>query len=225
MNNAAYGITSTPMPAGAAFVSQSVSDAYFIGAGIGHEWNNWLRFEANVEYRARARYAFLGAFEGPAPGSVLLDQFEGYIKSWLFMGSAFVDLATWWDCVTPFVGAGIGVAMNQMDSFNDVTPFTGGASSSFGVGRGTTTWSMAWALYAGVAYRLSKTATVELTYRYLDLGSARETLDCDDGCSSYRFDFKNLYSHDFMLGLRWACCDFAPATPASVPPPVLQSKG
>lgn len=46
---------------------------------------------------------------------------------------------------------------------------------------------------------------------------------------SYKFD--DLYSHDFMLTLRWNCCDFdapppryvyTPPPPVYTPPPVYQ---
>ncbi len=30
-------------------------------------------------------------------------------KEWLFLANAYLDLGTWW-CITPFIGAGVGVA-------------------------------------------------------------------------------------------------------------------
>ena len=40
---------------GFVFQSSSISDATFIGGGVGYEWNNWLRFEGTAEYRSKAR--------------------------------------------------------------------------------------------------------------------------------------------------------------------------
>ena len=88
-------------------------------------------------------------------------------------------------------------------------------------------WSMAWALYAGVSYNVSKNFKVDLTYRYLNYGSAADTIDCNGGCGGTDFTFKNLHSQDIMLGLRWTCCDvptppryvYQPPQPVYSPPP------
>jgi opacity protein-like surface antigen len=227
-----YDLTVSPIPAGGAFASQSISDSYFIGAGVGYEWNSWLRFDATVEYRAKSRIYALGHYQPVKPGPVFVDTYEGNLKSWVFLANAYVDLGTW-DCFTPFVGAGIGGAWNTITDFSDVSPTVPNASgSSFGVGRDTSQWNLAWALYAGVTYNVSKSFKVDLSYRYLNLGSANDTIDCNGGCGAgTRFDFKSLYSHDFMLAFRWTCCEVPPppryvyAPPPPPPPPPLHSKG
>ena len=228
MNSGDYTVSTSPLPAGARYVSQSVSDTYFAGAGIGYNWNSWLRFEGTVDYRARTQFSELGRFPPTPGGQVFLDQLDGYMKSWVFLANAFVDLGTW-NCFTPFVGAGICMAWHQMVDFKDVTFVApGGGSSAYGVGRDTSTWSFAWALYAGVAYNVTKSFKIDFTYRYMDLGSAKEFIDCYGSCQVFTHDFKNLSSHDFMVGFRWECCDL-PASPPPVvytpPPPPLQSKG
>src|SRR5665213_3430227 len=127
---------------------------------------------------------------------------------------------------TNFVGAGIGGSYNSLVDFTDVNP-TGG----FGFGRNPSEWHTAWALYAGVGYNISKTLKVDLTYRYLNYGSITDTVDCIGGCNPDSYKFGKLYSHDFMIGLRWICCEVAPAPryvyapPPPPPPPPLQSKG
>lgn len=231
-----YKLSASPVPTGGAFVAQSISDAFFVGAGVGYEWNNWLRFDVTAEYRSRTRLTALGALGGfgGGAGPVFVDNYEGYMKSYVFLANAYVDLGTW-DCFTPFVGVGVGAAYNMMTGWQDVTPLApGGGSSSFGVGRNTSQWNMAWALYAGVTYNVTKTFKVDLSYRYLNLGSASEIIDCDGGCGGTTLNFKNLYSHDFMLAFRWTCCEVAPPPPRYVyqpppppppPPPPLHSKG
>jgi opacity protein-like surface antigen len=227
MNNAEYELSTSPLPPGARYVSQSISDSYFVGLGVGYNWNSWLRFEGTVDYRARTQLSALGRF--PGGPAVFLDQLDGYMKSWVFLANAFVDLGTW-NCFTPFVGAGIGMAWHQMVDFKDVTPLTPGlGSSAFGVGRDESKWSFAWALYAGVAYNVTKSFKIDFTYRYMDLGSAREIINCAGPCGqTFTHDFKNLSSHDFMVGFRWECCDLPAPPPPMVytpPPPPLRSKG
>ena len=50
-----------------------------------------------------------------------IDTYEGYLKSWVFLANAFVDLGTW-NCFTPFVGSGIGGAYITLADFADVNP-------------------------------------------------------------------------------------------------------
>ena len=90
------------------------------------------------------------------------------------MANAYVDLGTWW-CVTPFIGAGIGTSYNRISGFRD-----DGLSNNFGVPRPSSVtyaadsgkWNFAWALHAGLAYRVTPDVTLELGYSYMNLGDA-----------------------------------------------------
>jgi opacity protein-like surface antigen len=223
-----YEITTTNTPPGGRIVSKSIGDSMFFGAGVGYEWNSWLRFDVTAEYRAKAQFTALGRFSNPGGGPVFVDQFRGDLKSYVFLANTYVDLGTW-DCFTPFVGVGLGGAWNTVSNLTDVTPLTpGGASSSFGVGHGTSQFSFAWALYAGLTYNVSKSFKVDLTYRYLDFGTAKDTITCNGGCTGINVTLKDLHANDFMLAFRWLCCEVAPPprivyTPP--PPPPIQSKG
>ncbi len=202
------------------FDQNSNSDTTFVGGAIGYEWNNWLRFDVSAEYRGKTQVNARGVFDQVTGQG---DAYQGYIKSWVFLANAFVDLGTW-NCFTPFVGVGVGAAYNQLANFVDM----GIGETGAGFGRNSAEWHPAWALYAGVGYNVSKTLKVDLTYRYLNYGSITDTIDCIGGCIPDSYKFSSLTSHDIMLGLRWTCCEVAP-TPRYVytppPPPPLQSKG
>ncbi len=110
------------------------------------------------------------AFITPVTGT-FGDAYQGYLKSWVFLANAYVDLGTW-DCLTPFVGAGVGGAYNHDADLIDI-------------GIGTTRRRLrpqhqqrgapAWALYAGVAYNVTQNFKVDLAYRYLNYGSVTDT--------------------------------------------------
>jgi opacity protein-like surface antigen len=203
----------------------SVSDSFFIGAGVGYEWNSWLRFDVTGEFRGGMKLSALANYTNP---SFALDKYEANLRSYLFLANAYVDLGTW-DCFTPFVGVGVGTSYNMFRDFSDFGVPTGGR----GFGRDTAQWDFAWALYAGITYNVSKNFKVDLSYRYLDYGSFSDTIDCVGGCGSggpltYHVDLR---SHDFMLAFRWLCCEL-PAPPPKYyypppppPPPPLHSKG
>lgn len=228
MNN--FTLDYLPNPAnvgnGFAFDQHSIADTTFIGYGIGYEWNNWLRFDFTGEYRSKTQINARGTYNVLGQG----DAYQGYLKSWVFLANAFVDLGTW-NCFTPYVGLGIGGAYNTMADLVDM----GIGQTGAGFGRGSSEWHTAWAIYAGLAYNVSKTLKVDLSYRYLNYGSVTDTVDCIGSCNPDSYRFGNLHSQDIMLGLRWACCDFGPlappppryvyAPPPPPPPPPLQSRG
>ena len=211
---------------GFAFDHTSIANSFFIGAGVGYEWNSWLRTDFTAEYRAKSRVYAFGRYTTGCL-TVCVDTYEGNLKSWVFLGNAYVDLGTW-NSFTPFVGAGIGAAHNTLADFTDFNPLGG-----LGIGRNPSEWHLAWALHAGVAYNISKSFKIELAYRYLNFGSITDTIDCIGGCFADSYKFSNLYSHDIKLGLRWSFGDsyeappryvYQPPPPVYVPPP-LRSKG
>src|ERR1017187_6042110 len=52
-----FGVEYLPAPAnvgsGFAFDQNSNADSFFIGGGIGYNFNSWLRFDGTAEYRGR----------------------------------------------------------------------------------------------------------------------------------------------------------------------------
>jgi len=205
-----------------AFDHSSIADTFFIGAGIGYEWNSWLRFDLTGEYRAKSRVYAFGRYTVACNSATppCVDTYDGSLKSWVFLANAYVDLGTW-NGFTPFVGAGIGGAYNTLADFTDFNPLGG-----LGIGRNPSEWHMAWALHAGVAYNVTRSLKLELAYRYLNFGSITDTIDCIGGCNPDSYRFSNLYSHDIKLGVRWSFGDsYEAPPPVYIPPPPLRSKG
>ena len=210
-----------------AFEQHSAGDTVFIGGGAGYEFNNWLRFDATAEYRAKTQVNAFGSYT--YGGGTYGDAYQGYLKSWVFLANGYVDLGTW-NCFTPFVGAGIGTAYVQMADLTDM----GIGTSGRGMGRNSSKWNLAWALYAGVGYTVTKNLKIDLSYRYLNYGSVTDTIDCEGGCNADSYEFKNLHSQDIMLGFRWTCCEveapppryvYRPPPPVYSPPPPISSRG
>ena len=190
-----------------AFIHSDIADTFFIGGGVGYYYNNWLRFDVTGEYRGRTRVYAYGSYT-PTGGGTALDTYQGYLKSWVFLANAYVDLGTW-NCFTPFIGFGVGGAYNTLADFTDINPSLAGS----GVGRNPSEWNFAWALHAGVSYDVSKNFKIEMAYRYLNYGSITDTVDCAGGCNPDSYKFHNLTSQDIMLSLRWSCCDVSAPQP------------
>ncbi|HTZ01188.1 MAG TPA: outer membrane beta-barrel protein [Xanthobacteraceae bacterium] len=202
----------------------AMGDTTFFMAGVGYEVNNWLRFDVTGEYRDRAPVNFFGSYT--YLGTTNIDQYQGFLKSAVFLVNGYIDLGTW-DCLTPFIGAGVGGAWNQFADLTDV----GTPSAGSGVGNNSSKVNFAWALHAGVAYNVTKNFTVELAYRYLNYGSVTDSIECAGGCYPDSYKLQNLTSNDFMLGMRWQFpvdtgsvfveqpASYQPAPPPPPPPP------
>jgi len=190
--------------------------------GIGYQINSWLRVDATAEYRANAHFHGQQVVTFGAGPTVLPDDYNASKSEWLFLANAYIDLGTWWN-VTPFVGVGIGASRNTITSFVDQGATQSGATIlSTTHGADASKWNFAWAAYAGLAYQVSPAFTVEMSWRYLDLGSATTgpTAAFDGSFSGATpFVFKDLTSQDVRLGFRWML-DAPPP-----PPPPLMRRG
>lgn len=192
--------------------------AGIFGLGVGYRFNNWFRADVTGEYRGKSNFhgADIVSFNG-VPTST--NTYTGSKSEWLVLANVYADLGTWW-CITPFVGVGIGGSANTISGFTD----TGQPAPSLAFGPTATKWNFAWAVHAGLAYKINPSLTMELAYRYVDLG---------DGITGdmYAFDgtnnvynpmhFKNITSHDLKFGVRWAI-DPVPAYAPPMLPPLIR---
>jgi opacity protein-like surface antigen len=180
-------------------VQKGFDSSMLFGLGLGYQWNNWLRTDVTGEYRSKANFHGLQIVDS---GGMFTDEYRASKSEWLFLANAYVDLGTWWN-ITPFVGVGAGMSRNTISDFLDVnTPNLGVAT-----GADTSKWSFAWALHAGLAYKVTKNLTIEFAYRYVDLGDAKSgDLVTYLGGNSVNNpeEFHHLTSNDFKLGVRWA---------------------
>ena len=179
----------------------SKGDTTFFNAGVGYEVNNWLRFDVTGEYRNKAPVNFFGEFSLPG-GGVFGDSYQGFLQSVVFLANGYIDLGTW-DCLTPFVGAGVGGAWNTFADLTDTSIATPTLGAGAGIGRNSSNFNFAWALHAGVSYAVTQNFSVELAYRYLNYGSVTDTIDCTGGCNPDSYKLQKLSSNDLSLGVRW----------------------
>jgi opacity protein-like surface antigen len=191
----------------------SMGDTVFFNAGIGYEFNNWLRFDVTGEYRSKSDF---NAFIAYNFGGAAVDNYTGFLKSTIVLANAYLDLGTW-NCVTPFVGFGVGGAYNTFADLAD-----SGTTAGTGIGRNSSQMNFAWALHAGLAYNVTQNFSVELAYRYLNYGSVTDNIDCFGGCKPDTYKLQDLTSQDVMLGMRWRFPIESPVIMAQQPVMVQQ---
>lgn len=199
-------------------LAKSFDSAPIFGVGLGYRVNSWLRLDATGEYRGKAAFRGLDTYR-PEPNSgtgVGVDDYYASKQEWVALANAYLDLGTWYG-VTPFIGAGVGAAYNIISNFRDVNVATNGVA----YGNTAGTWNLAWAVHAGLAYQITPAFTVELAYRYLNLGDAQSgDLITYNGVSNIDnpMVFRKIDSHDLRLGVRWM---FNAPEPMYGPPPLI----
>jgi opacity protein-like surface antigen len=137
-------------------------DSAALGIGVGYQYTSWLRGDITLDYQFNSRFA---VFDNPIVAG-------GKMWSSAVFANGYVDLGTWYG-VTPYVGAGVGSAYNQLER----------------EGR----WNFAYALMAGAAYHLSSNLSVDFGYRYADLGSA----------VAFDNSLIDVTAHEFRVGFRY----------------------
>jgi opacity protein-like surface antigen len=181
-----------------AVLQKSFDSSGLYGVGAGYQFNSWLRTDVTGEYRSKANFNGLD-FVSSVPQT---NQYRGDKSEWLFLWNVYADLGTWYN-ITPFVGAGVGVTRLTIGNFTD----TNINAPALGISGDHSKWNFAWALHAGLAYHVTPNFTVELAYRYVSLGNgSTNDLTFPDGSNpTYNpIQFKNVYSNDIKLGMRWA---------------------
>ncbi len=169
------------------------------GVGIGYAFNDWFRMDVTGEYRGKTDFSALDRYQD-SDGSWFTNDYSAKKSEWLFLLNAYLDLGTW-KGLTPYVGAGIGASRNRITNFRDVNV----RNDSVWLAGSASKWNLAWALHGGVGYEVTDQLTLDLAYRYVDLGDARTGMSYafDGSGSDTPVTFKSLTSHDIMLGLRW----------------------
>lgn len=227
--------------AGGTFIrKEEQSTNFFGGVGIGYRFNNWFRVDGTFEYRGGGTIGATDQIDYTniygRPGT-LRNTYRGNMSSMVALFNAYVDLGTW-NCLTPYLGAGIGVASHRVSGVTDqgvnwvdpTGPFNSVIQPTLGTAGNGNRSGVAWALMAGVGYEVNKNLTLEVGYRYLNMGRAQSgaITDAFSGQNYGPLKVKNIDSHDIRIGMRWnfndpnCCGPKEPPPMAYAPAPVVR---
>jgi opacity protein-like surface antigen len=170
-----YGVQ-TSSRGGSTFSGSSVTNGPTGGVGFGIK-KDWFRADVTADYGGNARFhGFNPAF---AP------DLSARITNVTTLLNAYFDLGTWWG-LTPYVGAGAGFSY-----FRPIELSIGQATISSNI-------DFAWAGNAGLAYNVSRNILIDLSYRYLDMGTSRANI-----APLGTVSFGNIATQQVRLGLRY----------------------
>lgn len=184
---------------GASFDRNATQLGYAFGGGAGYKFNSFLRADLTADY--------LDPFEYKANlpcGSSCDINLQTRVSRWDGLVNGYVDLGTWFG-VTPYIGAGAGIAGTSLKSSVEVSggplpsiildPTTGTVVNRTVPNR--TGYQFAWAAMAGFSYAFSPHVLVDVGYRYLDLGKRTVPLYPVTSVT------KNFTAQQVRLGLRY----------------------
>jgi opacity protein-like surface antigen len=196
---------------------KDIKSSALYGFGIGVEHSRWLRFDITGEYRGKQLFLAQDTYirgDCGTPGNCGTNEYTADLESWLGLANAYIDLGTWRG-VTPYVGGGIGIASIDVQGFKDVNVPN---NSVFYSDRDNSTTNFAWALYAGISYDVTPQFTLDLAYRYTDLGDAKTgRATAYDGSSSYSgLEIEDITSHDLLLSARYRLDHPEPMYPVAI---------
>lgn len=164
---------------------------YAAGGGAGYKFTDYFRADVTGDYLgSQTRSATLQGPLGP------LGSAKATIERWDALVNGYVDLGTW-SGLTPYIGAGIGVAgLNTFGTFTNVNgaSFKSGAEDRF---------NLAWAAMAGVSYNLAPHLVLDIGYRYLDLGTYRAPRGTAIQQFVYSPQKTDLNAHEVRVGIRY----------------------
>jgi opacity protein-like surface antigen len=206
-----------------AFNKTTLSPFGMVDFGLGYQFNPWFRVDGTLEYRGGARLQSLYTLTDPASPNLgspaqFADFYRADVSSFIGLINGYANIGTWYG-ISPFVGAGVGFADNNVSGFTDqglgYANFgsLGPAGAYFSNGSKT---AFAWALMAGLDFNVTPNLKLEFSYRYLNYGSIKtggsnclagasggtfSDLQCISGMTSSISSRNTLASNDFTLGL------------------------
>ncbi len=173
---------------GATFDNREYSDAVLTQFGAGCDLGHRLRGELALTYRHENEFKWF-----PDP----VDPVYTSVRSRTAMLNLYYDFASY-GSFTPYVGAGIGFAHHKVENVMFVnSPF--GNNPQFGADN----YELAWSLMAGVEKQVTPNISIDVGYRYIDMGDTKSKGLDNTGFVNPPLELDNLVAHELMLGVRY----------------------
>ncbi len=185
-------------------------NSVMFGGGIGYRFTPMFRSDFTLDYIPSFKVTGHNSTTSLVTNSADLNSLVGMLNGYLDLNGFAPNL---FGPFQPYINAGIGFARNDLDK--TTIGLTGIGSLTLS---GTTRTELAWGAGAGVAYPITPNLSLDLAYKYLDLGEMQTgttatALGVSGAVNATKAD---LQAHTVTLGVRWT---FG-APPAPPPAPV-----
>jgi opacity protein-like surface antigen len=151
---------------GTALTGTSGAGAISFGGGFGYQFSEGFRGDLTADFALPA--SFRGTIAGACSGGSDCIQSVD-VSATTVMANAYWDLATV-GSVTPYVGAGVGLAYLTTSGSSALDEGAGPPSIP---GPGASRVNFAWAVIGGATWEMSPDTLIDLSFKLVSLGSAR----------------------------------------------------
>ncbi|MCM5556853.1 outer membrane protein [Pleomorphomonas sp. JP5] len=180
-------------------INEKMLGALDIGVGAGYKFNDYLRADVVFDYETPAK--FKGSIWCQDAGTCSTGAYIGServkIEAYSALANVYADLGNFHG-VIPYIGGGIGASYLRTSDVQSAAKGLDGKSP-----KGDGKWNVAWALMAGVEYPISDRLSLDLGYRYLNLGDAQTASVTDAQGVSSRMKYDDITAHEVRVGLRY----------------------
>jgi opacity protein-like surface antigen len=187
-------VAAPPITTGAPpFSSTRIDSAGTFDAGVGYRIG-WFRADVTETVGTGSKYVGNTASFSP----------DVTAKIWNLttLFNAYFDLGTWWG-FTPYVGAGVGFSALRATELVDNSVIAAGGSIG---GANSFSYDLAWAANAGVSYYVSRNWLIDVSYRYLDMGTPRSNVASLVGVGTSTvgtISYGNITAQQIRFGFRY----------------------
>lgn len=185
---------------GSSQYSQSFEPSFTGGAGVGYIWSPHWRTDFTVDVHSIMHAEYTGTGTAPlAAGGTAFGTSEDKTKmmSTILLLNGYYDFRTgspW----TPYLGAGLGFAVNQItQSYSESQAYWGVTGS-----QRSTDVQFAAAAMVGVSYDFSSFFAIDVNYRFLHIGGSQVTLS-EIGLPTSTVEIGDLNEHQIRAGFRF----------------------
>ena len=174
---------------GATFGNRKYGDTFFGEFGAGCALGMNLRGELSAAFRGDNDFTWY-----PDP----VDPIFTSVNSNTFMANLYYDIGDFHG-FTPYVGAGVGFAHHDVENVIFQNAGALGNNPQFG----KESYEFAWSLMAGVEKQISPNMSLDLGYRYIDMGDAESRGLDNTGFINPPLELDNITAHELKVGVRY----------------------
>jgi opacity protein-like surface antigen len=187
-----YAMTSDPDGKGANGPHRSVSvqDTGLLSLGMGAKVDDQMRAEGMITYRSPMQVDGTNGANNTVSGEV--DSISAMFNLYYDVEQVHQWLGS--DTFTPYFGAGVGMSMLDTSAMTT----TGGNTE-----RGAQVYNLTYAAMAGVSSKVSESISVDVGYRFINLGQFEQDGSFSNGTSGTATKYDDLFAHEFRAGLRF----------------------
>lgn len=176
-----------------------IESSWSVGGGIGRYFSKNIRGDLTWDHRFESDVT---GRTGSGSGSALAGGTRHFgMTSDVFLANVYYDLDNT-SRVTPYIGIGLGGAYNRTTSGTVSDP-----CGCTGLIAGGNKWNMAAALMSGASFTVTDRLRLDAGYRFLYQGDAQTGAVTGTGAaagtSSSEIAMRDIWSHEFRLGVRY----------------------